>query len=59
MKTWLVGSWVAHRILITTVAVIPTVALLYRQIMWLCGIIIVPDDSLYGHGSSKWSGCLS
>ena len=45
MDTWLIDSWHEHPRLIITVGVI-LVALAYRPILWLFGIVMVPDDSM-------------
>ena len=45
MDTWLVDLWFAHPRLIIVIAII-LLALAYRQILWLCGVIMVPDDSI-------------
>jgi len=45
MDTWLIDSWHEHPRLIITVGVI-LVALAYRPILWLCGVVMVPDDSV-------------
>jgi uncharacterized membrane protein YqiK len=45
METWLVDIWYAHPKLVITIAAI-LLALAYRQIFWLCGVIVVPNDSI-------------
>jgi uncharacterized membrane protein YqiK len=45
MDTWLVDIWFAHEGLIIAVALI-LLALAYRQILWLCGVIVIPNDSI-------------
>jgi uncharacterized membrane protein YqiK len=45
MDTWLLDIWFAHQRLIITIGLI-LLALAYRQILWLCGVIIVPNDSI-------------
>jgi uncharacterized membrane protein YqiK len=45
MDTWLVDLWFAHTRLIVTIGLI-FLALAYRQILWLCGVIMVPNDSV-------------
>jgi uncharacterized membrane protein YqiK len=45
MDTWLLDLWFAHTRLIVTIGII-LLALAYRQILWLCGVIMVPNDSV-------------
>jgi uncharacterized membrane protein YqiK len=45
MDTWLVDLWFAHERLIVVIGII-LLALAYRPILWLCGIILVPNDSV-------------
>src|SRR5947209_7049653 len=45
MDTWLIHLWYAHTRLILFVASILLV-LAYRPILWLFGVILVPDDSI-------------
>lgn len=45
MDTWLVDLWFAHSRLIMVVGII-LLALAYRQILWLCGVILIPNDSV-------------
>jgi uncharacterized membrane protein YqiK len=45
MDTWLVDLWFAHARLIVTIGII-LLTLAYRQILWLCGVIMVPNDSV-------------
>jgi uncharacterized membrane protein YqiK len=45
MDTWLIDLWYAHTRLILFVAFILLIAA-YRPILWLCGVIMVPDDSI-------------
>jgi hypothetical protein len=45
MDTWLVDIWFAHKLLIVAIGII-ALALAYRPILWLCGIILVPNDSV-------------
>ena len=45
MDTWLVDLWFAHKLLIVTIGII-ALALAYRPVLWLCGIILVPNDSV-------------
>ena len=45
MDTWLVDLWFAHSRLIIVIGSI-LLALAYRQILWLCGVIMVPNDSI-------------
>ncbi len=45
MDTWLVDLWFAHEKLIVVIGTI-LLALAYRPILWLCGIILVPNDSV-------------
>jgi hypothetical protein len=45
MDTALVSFWFAHQLLVIAGAVI-LLALAYRPILWLCGIILVPNDSI-------------
>lgn len=45
MDTWLIGLWHEHTYLILFVAFILLLAA-YRPILWLCGVIMVPDDSI-------------
>jgi hypothetical protein len=45
MDTFLIDLWFAHPKLIAFIAVV-IAACLYRQIMWLCGVIVVPNDSI-------------
>ena len=45
MDTWLVDLWFAHSRLIIVIGLI-LLALAYRQILWLCGVIMVPNDSI-------------
>jgi len=45
MDTWLLDLWLAHpRLIIATGLIL--LALAYRQILWFCGIIMVPNDSV-------------
>jgi len=45
MDTWLLDLWFAHpRLIIATGLIL--LALAYRQILWFCGIIMVPNDSV-------------
>ena len=39
-------TYIAHHPIITSIAVIVVLALLYRQILWLCGVVIVPDNRI-------------
>jgi len=45
MDTWLVDLWFAHSRLIIVIGSI-LLALAYRRILWLCGVIMVPNDSI-------------
>jgi uncharacterized membrane protein YqiK len=45
MDTWLVDIWLAHQRLIIVIGLV-LLALAYRQILWLCGVIVVPNDSI-------------
>jgi uncharacterized membrane protein YqiK len=45
MDTWLVDIWLAHQRLIIVIGLI-LLALAYRQILWLCGVIVIPNDSI-------------
>jgi uncharacterized membrane protein YqiK len=45
MDTWLVDLWFAHERLIVVIGII-LLALAYRPILWLCGVILVPNDSV-------------
>src|SRR6201990_3717432 len=45
MDTWLIDLWNAHPKLIIFGAVVILLAA-YRPILWLCGVIMVPDDSI-------------
>ena len=45
MDTWLVDLWFTHESLIVVIGII-LLALAYRPILWLCGIILVPNDSV-------------
>lgn len=45
MDTWMMDLWHEHTRLILFVAFILLVAA-YRPILWLCGVIMVPDDSI-------------
>src|SRR5882757_5717691 len=45
MDTWLVDIWLAHQRLIIAIGLV-LLALAYRQILWLCGVIVVPNDSI-------------
>jgi uncharacterized membrane protein YqiK len=45
MDTWLLDLWFAHPRLIIAIGLI-LLALAYRQILWFCGIIMVPNDSV-------------
>jgi len=45
MDTWLVDLWFAHPRLIVAAALILLV-LAYKPILWLCGVIMVPNDSI-------------
>jgi uncharacterized membrane protein YqiK len=45
MDTWLLDLWFAHTRLIITIGII-LLALAYRRILWLCGVIMVPNDSV-------------
>jgi uncharacterized membrane protein YqiK len=53
MNTWLMDLWHEHSGLILFVAFILLVAA-YRPILWLCGVIMVPDDSI-GAVTKKFS----
>ena len=45
MDTWLVDFWIAHKLLIVSIGIV-ALALAYRPVLWLCGIILVPNDSV-------------
>jgi len=45
MDTWLVDIWAAHQRLIIVIGLVLLV-LAYRQILWLCGVIVIPNDSI-------------
>ena len=45
MDTWLVDTWHAHQTLIIAIGVV-LLALAHRQILWLCGVIVIPNDSI-------------
>ena len=45
MDTWLPDLWFAHPRLIISIGVI-LLALAYRQILWFCGVIMIPNDSV-------------
>ena len=45
MDIWLVDIWYAHQRLIVAIGLI-LLALAYRQILWLCGVIVIPNDSI-------------
>jgi uncharacterized membrane protein YqiK len=45
MDTWLVDFWLAHQKLIIWTVVIAAI-LSYRWLLWLCGVIVVPNDSI-------------
>ena len=45
MDTWLLDLWFAHTKLIVVIGII-LLALAYRPILWLCGVILVPNDSI-------------
>jgi uncharacterized membrane protein YqiK len=45
MDTWLIDLWHEHTQLILFVAFILLVAA-YRPILWLCGVVLVPNDSI-------------
>jgi uncharacterized membrane protein YqiK len=45
MDTWLVDIWHAHQSLIIAIGVV-LLALAHRQILWLCGVIVIPNDSI-------------
>lgn len=45
MDTWLADLWLAHQRLIVAIGLI-ALALAYRQIMWLFGMIVIADDSI-------------
>src|SRR5262249_6124698 len=45
METWLAEFWLAHQRLILTAAVV-LLALCYRWILWLCGVVVIADDSI-------------
>jgi uncharacterized membrane protein YqiK len=45
MDTWLVDIWFAHTKLIVVIGIV-LLALAYRPILWLCGVILVPNDSV-------------
>jgi uncharacterized membrane protein YqiK len=45
MDAWLIELWFAHYRLIICVGII-LLTLAYRRILWLCGVIIVPNDSV-------------
>jgi len=45
MDTWLVDIWFAHQRLIIVIGLV-LLALAYRQILWLCGVIVIPNDSI-------------
>jgi uncharacterized membrane protein YqiK len=46
METWLLDLWVAHRYLTIGIAAVVLAAIFYRRILWLFGVVIVPDDSI-------------
>jgi uncharacterized membrane protein YqiK len=46
METGLAQLWLTHSRLIVTIVLILLLALAYRQLMWLCGLVVVPDDSI-------------
>jgi len=45
MDTWLVDIWAAHQRLLIVIGLVLLV-LAYRQILWLCGVIVIPNDSI-------------
>jgi uncharacterized membrane protein YqiK len=45
MDTWLFELWTAHHRLIVTITLLVLITA-YRPILWLCGVVIVPDDSI-------------
>jgi uncharacterized membrane protein YqiK len=45
MDTWLTEFGLAHQRLILT-AVVVLLVLCYRWILWLCGVVVIPDDSI-------------
>jgi uncharacterized membrane protein YqiK len=45
MDTWLVDLWFAHPRLIIAAGIILLV-IAYKPILWLCGVIMVPNDSI-------------
>jgi uncharacterized membrane protein YqiK len=45
MDTWLVDFWLAHHKLILWLALLAALCA-YRRILWLCGVIVVPNDSI-------------
>jgi uncharacterized membrane protein YqiK len=45
MDTWLVDLWFEHSRLIVAAALVLLV-LAYKPILWLCGVIMVPNDSI-------------
>jgi uncharacterized membrane protein YqiK len=46
MDTWLVEIWFAHRLLIICSGIALLLLLAYRQVLWVCGVVIVPNDSV-------------
>ena len=58
MDTWLMDLWHEHTYLILFVAFILLLAA-YRPILWLCGVVMVPDDSIgvvtkkFSHGKHR------
>jgi uncharacterized membrane protein YqiK len=53
MDTWLVDLWFAHPRLIIAATLILLVAA-YKPLLWLCGVIMVPNDSI-GAVTKKFS----
>jgi len=45
MDTWLVDLWFAHPRLVIAAGII-LLAVAYKPILWLCGVIMVPNDSI-------------
>ena len=45
MDTWLVDLWYAHSRLVIAAGIILLVVA-YKPILWLCGVIMVPNDSI-------------
>jgi len=45
MDTWLVDIWAAHQRLTIVIGLV-LLALAYRQILWLCGVIVIPTTAL-------------